>query len=184
MEYSSEAIIAGLRAKDQQVFNYLYSKYAGMISGHVIKNSGSREDAKELIQITMLDLWVAVRDGRYEEQGKLDRYVYQLAANSWREELRRRRYKPTQDLDDRSFQIADESREDLARAIVKDQYLQAIHEGINQMQSPCKEIIQLYHLKKMKLQHIAKEMNYDYNNLRKRIFDCRKKLKKIVEQLL
>ena len=30
----------------------------------------------------------------------------------------------------------------------------------------------------------ARQMEYDYNNLRKRIFDCRKKLKKIAEALL
>jgi RNA polymerase sigma factor (sigma-70 family) len=184
MNYTSEAIITGLQQKDQQVLQYLYRTYGGMIAGHVRKNSGSDGDAQEMVQVTILELWIAVQEGRYQEQGKLDQYIYQLAANSWREELRRRRNRPQNTLDDSALQIEDEGEENLARAIVKDRYLQAMHEGIAQLGEPCQEIIQLYHLKKVNLQEVAARMQYDYDNLRKRIFDCRKKLKKIVEQFI
>lgn len=184
MSYTSEAIITGLKAKNQQVLLHLYKSYGGMVAGHVRKNSGSEEDAQEMIQVTMLELWIAVQEGRYQEQGKLDQYIYQLAANSWREELRRRRNRPQTALDDAQLQIEDESETNLAQAIVKDRYLQAVHEGIGQLGEPCQEIIQLYHLQKVSLQDVAEQLQYDYDNLRKRIFDCRKKLKKIVEVLL
>ncbi len=184
MNYTSEAIITGLQQKDQQVLQYLYRTYGGMIAGHVRKNSGSDGDAQEMVQVKILELWIAVQEGRYQEQGKLDQYIYQLAANSWREELRRRRNRPQNTLDDSALQIEDEGEENLARAIVKDRYLQAMHEGIAQLGEPCQEIIQLYHLKKVNLQEVAARMQYDYDNLRKRIFDCRKKLKKIVEQFI
>lgn len=184
MSYTSEAIITGLKAKNQQVLLHLYKSYGGMVAGHVRKNNGSDEDAQEMIQVTMLELWIAVQEGRYQEQGKLDQYIYQLAANSWREELRRRRNRPQTALDDAQLQIEDESETNLAQAIVKDRYLQAVHEGIGQLGEPCQEIIQLYHLQKVSLQDVAEQLQYDYDNLRKRIFDCRKKLKKIVEVLL
>lgn len=184
MNYTSEAIIAGLKSKEQPVLLYLYKTYGGLVAGHVRKNNGSDEDAQEMIQVTMLELWIAVQEGRYQEQGKLDQYIYQLAANSWREELRRRRNRPQTALDDAQLQIEDESETNLAQAIVKDQYLQAIHEGIGRLGEPCQEIIQLYHLQKINLQEVAERLQYDYDNLRKRIFDCRKKLKKIVEALL
>ncbi len=184
MKYTSEEIISGLIQKDSNVFEYLYKKYGSFITGHVRKNSGSDEEAREMVQIVILELWIAVKEGRYEEQGKLDRYIYQLTANSWREELRRKRNHPQSSLDDGALQIRDETNDSLASAIVKDQYLQAIHDGIQQMGEPCRTIIQLYHLNKVSLQDVATQMQYDYDNLRKRIFDCRKKLKKIAEQIL
>jgi RNA polymerase sigma factor (sigma-70 family) len=184
MSFTADDIIKGLHSKDPLVFQHLYRTYGGMISGHVLKNSGSEEDAKELIQVVILDLWIAVKEGRYQEQGKLGHYVYQLAANSWREELRRRRNRPQTSIEDSTMQFVDEGENDLARAVVKDQYLDAIHQGINQLGEPCKEIIQLYHLQKVSLQDVAQKLQYDYDNLRKRIFDCRKKLKKIVEKQL
>ncbi len=184
MKYTSEEIISGLLEKDAKVFKFLYQKFGHLIMGYVRKNSGSEEEAREMVQVVILDLWIAVKEGRYQEQGKLERYIYQLTANSWREELRRKRNQPKSSLDDGVLQIADESSSDLASAIVKDKYLQAIHSGIEQMGEPCRTIIQLYHLKKVSLQEVAEKMQYDYDNLRKRIFDCRKKLKKIVEKIV
>lgn len=185
MKYTAEAILAGVSAQDPAIFRYLYRTHGKMISGHVIKNSGSEEDAREMIQIVMLEFWNAIREGRYQEQGKMDQYIYQLTANNWRYELRRRRNHPQSGLEQVLMtEMADESEESTAAAIVKDQYLNAIHQALGKLETTCREIIQLYHLQEVNLQEVAQRLQYDYNNLRKRIFDCRKKLKKITEQLL
>ena len=184
MEYTSTQIIDGLREKNPAIIRHLYRQHASMIAGHVRKNNGSDEDAAEIIQITMLQLWTAVQEGRYAEEGKLERYIFKLAANNWRYELRRRRNRPTSSLDKMLVDPTDDSTYSLEAAIVKDRYLNAVHEALGEMESPCNEIIRLYHLKDISLQEISKQMNYDYNNLRKRIFDCRKKLKKLTEEIL
>ncbi|NUQ23842.1 MAG: sigma-70 family RNA polymerase sigma factor [Saprospiraceae bacterium] len=184
MNYTATQIIEGLRAKDEAVLRHLYRQHSPMIAGHVRKNSGSDEDAREMIQITMLQLWTAVQEGRYTEEGKLDRYIFQLAANNWRYELRRRRNRPAGTLDDAMTDFEDESASHLEAAIVKDRYLNAVHQALQKLDSPCDEIIRLYHLQEVSLQEVSKRMNYDYDNLRKRIFDCRKKLKKITESIL
>jgi RNA polymerase sigma factor (sigma-70 family) len=184
MQLNNETIISGLLEKQPQVFDYLYQTYGPNIKGHVLKNKGNEEDAKEMVQLTMIKLWTAVREGRYQEEGKLGHYIFQIAANSWREELRRRRNQPNTQLDMHAFSLRDSTDEDIERAVVKDQYLNAIHEGITRMEGICKELIQQYHLKKVDLKSLAQQLDYNYNNLRKRIFDCRKKLKKMVEKIL
>lgn len=184
MEYTSAQITEGLKTQDPKIVRYLYRKYAGTIAGHVRKNSGSEEDAAEMVQITMLQLWTAVQEGRYKEEGKLDRYIFQLAANNWRYELRRRRNRPASSLDALPIDPADEGYGSIEAAVVKDRYLNAVHEALGKMDSPCDDIIRLYHLEDVSLQDISQKMNYDYNNLRKRIFDCRKKLKKLTEDIL
>jgi RNA polymerase sigma factor (sigma-70 family) len=185
MNYSAEEVQIGIREQDAAIFRYLYRKYGKMISGHVLKNSGSEEDAREMIQIVMLEFWNAICEERYQEQGKMDQYIYQLAANNWRYELRRRRNRPQSTIDQSLLlSITDESDEYIAAAVVKDQYLNAIHQALDQLEGTCREIIQLYHLKEVNLQEVAERLKYDYNNLRKRIFDCRKKLKNLTEKLL
>jgi RNA polymerase sigma factor (sigma-70 family) len=184
MTYTPQEIIGKLKAKDSEIFRYIYNTYSKMITGHVLKNSGTTEDAKELIQITLTELWSAVNDGRYKEEGKLGHYIFQLAANNWRYELRKRRTRPTDSFDDAPIQIADDSAESIEYQLVKDKYLNAIQKAMEQLDGTCEQVIKLYHLQEESLQDIAKEMNYDYNNLRKRIFDCRKKLKKLTEDIL
>lgn len=183
-QYTSFEIIEKLKVKDPEAFRYIYQAYSKMIVGHVLKNSGTQEDAKEVIQITLTELWVAINDGRYKEEGKLGHYIYQLAANNWRYELRNRRNRPVNNLDDTPLQIADDSEESIERQVTKDKYLNAIQQAMQQLDPTCAQIIKLYHLEEEGLQEIAKQMNYDYNNLRKRIFDCRKKLKKLTEEIL
>jgi RNA polymerase sigma factor (sigma-70 family) len=186
MNYAADELVERLKNRDPEVFRQLYKTYAKMITGHCLKNSGSTEDAKELIQITFTELWAAINDGRYREEGKLGQYIFQLAANNWRYELRKRRNNPTDSMDggESGIQIADDSEDSIERQVVKDRYLNAINQALQKIDSVCEQVIRLYHLQEQNLQDVAEQMNYDYNNLRKRIFDCRKKLKKLTEDIL
>lgn len=184
MAYTSTQIREGLVSNDPEVFRYLYRAYGGMITGYVKKNSGTDQDAREMVQTVLLELWQAVRDGRYREEGKLERFVYILCSNSWRDELRRRRVRQTDTLDPAHIGLSDDGDMSIAAAVVRDQRIEAIHQCLQQLDAPCDDIIRLYHLQEVSLQEVAVRMNYDYNNLRKRIFDCRKKLKKLVDDFL
>jgi RNA polymerase sigma factor (sigma-70 family) len=184
MAYTAEQITAGLLHNDPEIFRHLYRTFGSMIIGYVKKNSGSEHDAREMVQTVLLELWNAVRENRYQEEGKLERFVYMLTANTWRDELRRRQTRRTDVLDTERTLLADDSDLSVAEAIVKDARIEAIHLCLKKLESPCNEIIKLFHLQEISLQEIAIDMQYDYNNLRKRIFDCRKKLKKLVEDYL
>lgn len=177
-------ILQGLKNKSPEVFRYLYHHYGDMIAKYVRKNSGNEEDVRDMIQIVMTEFWNAVREGRYEEQGKMEQYLYRLTYQNWQYELRRRRNRPASLLDELPIQIRDQGEEHLTAILVKDRQLNAIHQALEHMENPCKEIIQLFHLAEVSLQKVAEKMQYDYNNLRKRIFDCRKKLKRLAEEIL
>jgi RNA polymerase sigma factor (sigma-70 family) len=184
MTYSTTQIKDGLLRSDPDIFRHLYRTQGAMIVGYVRKNNGSEHDAREMVQTVILELWNAVREGRYQEEGKLDRFVYMLTSNRWRDELRRRKVRQTDELDPARQQVMDDSDMSVEAAIAKDTRIEAIHHCLQRLEAPCDDIIRLYHLEEMKLQDVAAQMNYDYNNLRKRIFDCRKKLKKLVEDYL
>jgi RNA polymerase sigma factor (sigma-70 family) len=184
MKLSNEQLKDGLLRNDPEVFRYLYRTHGSMIVAYVRKNSGSEHDAREMVQSVLLELWNAVRENRYREEGKLDRYLYMLTANTWRDELRRRKVRQSEALNPDKHQLADESDSNIVEAVVKDQRIDAIHHCLQLLEAPCDDIIRLYHLEEISLQDVAAQMQYDYNNLRKRIFDCRKKLKKLVDQYL
>lgn len=184
MVYTTTQIKDGLLDNNPEVFRYLYRTYGGMITGYVKKNSGSDNDAREMVQTVILELWQVFRDNRYQEEGKLDRFIYMLTSNTWRDELRRRKVRRTDELDVSRVSITDDHDISVAAAIAKDRQIEAIHHCLQHLDAPCDDIIRLFHLEEVPLLDIARQMNYDYNNLRKRIFDCRKKLKKLVENFL
>jgi len=182
--YTTAQIKDGLLNSDPEIFRFLYRTYGGMITGYVKKNSGSDPDAREMVHTVLLELWQAVKSGKYAEEGKLERYIYMLTSNTWRDELRRRKVRKTEELDTGHGAIASDADESIAQAIVKDRRIEAIYQCLDRMEKPCDDIIRLFHLQEMPLLEVAERMRYDYNNLRKRIFDCRKKLKKMVDEYL
>ena len=135
---TDEQLSAGILAHREEAYAELYRRYGDMVIGHVRKNNGAEADAAEVMQLTMVKLYQAIRDGRYEDRGKLGQYVFQLAANSWREELRRRRNQPKFGLDDvdRPLDLPDRGDDALAEAVVRDHRLTALHRALKQLGSP------------------------------------------------
>jgi len=181
---TDEEIVSAVRRNQESGYRELYQKYGRMVIGHVRKNSGTEADAKELVQIVMVKFFMALQGNRYEHTGKLGHYLFQLGANSWREELRRRRTRPTVELSAPLLELSDPESDRVAELIVKDRHLNALHQALARMGNPCRDLIKNYHLKQQQLKTIATQMSYDYNALRKRLFDCRKKLKTATEALL
>ena len=177
-------LLAGIQRKDSQAFSYMYQHFAPKILGYVLKNSGSQADAQEVIQESLLKVWQKVQDGKYESQGKLKSYVVTVGVNTWLETLRNRKRKPTDRLEDKEWQLADEGAIDLHQKVEKYKSLDALYVALSQLGEPCKSLIQLFHFEEMPLKEIAKQQQVEYGSLRKRIFDCRKKLKKLAQGVI
>jgi len=179
-----QQIVEGILNKDNRTYSYIYEKYGPMIMAYAMKNSGSSEDGIELVQVTILKIWNIIQNGKYESRGKFGQFVYTVAANTWKLELRSRKRTPTQALGESENFISDKGEEELYWKVTKDAKLDAIYQGINQLDDTCQELINLFHLEKVSLMEISEQKNYPYNNLKKRIFSCRKKLKRIVAEMV
>jgi len=179
-----QQIVEGILKKDNRTYSHIYEQYGPMIMAYAMKNSGSSEDGIELVQVTILKIWNIIQNGKYESRGKFGQFVYTVAANTWKLELRSRKRTPVQALGESENYISDQGEEELYWKVTKDAKLDAIYQGINQLDDTCQELINLFHLEKVSLLEISKRKNYPYNNLKKRIFSCRKKLKRIVAEMI
>ena len=182
--FSDSEILAELKKKSPVIFQYLYRKFGPAILAHIMKNSGSREDGEEILQRTVLTVWEKVNAGKYEGRGKFGQYFFSVAANLWLDELRRRRRKPIQALGKGEEFLADEGDEEWSRKVVKNDSLDALYSGLKRLGDACREFIELYYFQEIPLKEIAEQKQYNYGNLRKRIFDCRNKLKRLAAEEL
>ncbi len=181
---TEKELLEGLQTKQPGTFRYLYKKFGPMVLAHVMKNSGSREDGDEILQRTVLKVWEKVNTGAYQAQGKFDQFFYSVATNMWLDELRSRRRKPVSRLGKSEEYLQDEGEEDWSRKVVKNDSIDAIYRGLKKLGDTCKELIEMYHFQEISLKEIAEIKQYDYGNLRKRIFDCRNRLKRLATEEL
>lgn len=79
---------------DAEAWRSLVAAYSGRVFGLLVKQCGDRELAEELTQVTfvkLVDQLSAAKDGGYEEKGRFESWLFRIAMNKLRDEMRRRK---------------------------------------------------------------------------------------------
>lgn len=177
MDLTDAQILQGLSEDNPVVFRAIYEKEWPRILGFILKNKGTQEDAREVISESLLAVYKNITEGKYEGRGNFSAYFFSIAANVWRMKLRKlKRSIQTSDLDEHTFHIAYEGWDEL-HAKIKDEQLNALYKAMQKMDAMCNDLIRKFHLDGIPLRDIAEAWNITYEAVRKRVFDCRNKLK-------
>lgn len=179
MEFTDQQVVEGLKKEDPKVYKYLYISFGPKVIGYAMKNSGSRDDGEELFQTTLLKVWKNVTDGKYLETGKFNRYFFSVAANSWYHVLRSRKRQKLEPLSEREMFLPDFSEDDSMAVIVREKRFAALYSAFEKIGELCRTLMELFYLHDIPLKEIAEQQQVEYGTLRKRIFDCRNKLKRL-----
>jgi RNA polymerase sigma factor (sigma-70 family) len=91
--YTDQAIIEGLKARDENVIRYLYKKYYDQIRYMVISNSGSSMDAEDTFQDALLALYKKVSKETLELTCSFFTYFYSICHHLWLQKINKRCFK-------------------------------------------------------------------------------------------
>ncbi len=83
--------LAGLRNKDNQAYEILYKFYFPVVESFILKNSGNRDDARDIFQETILVLLNKVPTEDFELTSSLKTYLFSISSNLWLKRLRQAR---------------------------------------------------------------------------------------------
>jgi RNA polymerase sigma-70 factor (ECF subfamily) len=85
-------LMARAREGDVEAFALLVHRHRDRLSTFLYRLCWDREKAEDGAQEVFLRLWLA--RGRYQARGRFTTFLYQIAQNHWRDELRKRRARP------------------------------------------------------------------------------------------
>jgi len=88
-ETSLDTLLTQAAAGDGQAWATLVESYSGRVFGLILKQCGDRELADEITQATFVKI-VSHLD-RYTERGRFDAWIFRIAINLLRDEMRRRK---------------------------------------------------------------------------------------------
>ena len=80
--------LRGLRQRDQAAFAILYQFYYPVVERFVLRNSGTRDDARDVFQETVLVLLDKVPREDFVLTSSLKTYVFAVGSNLWLKRLR------------------------------------------------------------------------------------------------
>ena len=82
-------LVRRFRGGDPQAFNALVGRWQGRLYNFILRYTGDREEARDLCQKVLVSAYRNIR--RLRDPEKVSTWLYQIAVNTCRDELRRRR---------------------------------------------------------------------------------------------
>jgi len=173
-KYNKKEIIKGIINFDKEIYKYLDTTYREKVAGHVLKNSGTREDGEELYQDVVFEIYLNIKRGRYsaDGDGTFEGYFWTIAKRRWVDKLRKRKW--SFDPLDPDIPYFKESEH------IKNERILAIRKYLGQLLPDEQEYIQLYYFTKESIQTIADYFGTTYGGAQQKLHEIRRKLRQMI----
>ena len=170
-------LLEGVAADDKRSIEQLYRQHYLMIQSLVLANAGSKDDAADLFQETIIVLYQKVKTGDFELQCLLKTFLYSVARRLWLKKLQQQqRYTSQPDGLEETIPVEHEIESHLK--LQNDFYI--MESAMNKVGEPCKSLLQAYYLQKKHMNVIAQEFGYtNADNAKTQKYKCLVRLKKL-----
>ena len=167
------SIIEGIRLQDEKVLNYLYDHYFQTVRNHVLKNSGSNDDASDVFQDTIITLYQQVSENNFNLTSDLKGYFFGIARNIWNAGLRQKKRTTELNVD---FAEEDDSNDLFDPALEK-----ILSRAFQKLKPDCQTILTLFY-DGLSYEEIAARMNLKNETYaRRKKYLCKEALIEIIK---
>ncbi|WP_127129688.1 RNA polymerase sigma factor [Pseudoflavitalea rhizosphaerae] len=175
--YSDTALLTLIK-NDQDlnlVIRFIYEQYSAMISAHVLKNSGTRQDAEDIFQDTVVSFIEIVRKDKFRGDSSIGTFLMSMAKNSWLNELKRR---TRASLREEQFQHSKEIQEnDISAFLVDQETKKQFKDILGRLGENCKKILLLYYYQNLSMKEIVSHLPYENEQVvRNKKYKCLQQL--------
>lgn len=144
---------------------------------HVLDHGGSRDDAQDMYQESLVLLDRNVREGRFEGRSALTTYFVAIA--KWRWLTVRRQQGRFTTLNPAQY---DDEVESVEQETLRTEHRELLQAALAELGGRCKELLTLYQLE-YSMREIADQMAYENADVaKKEAFRCRQRLRELLEK--
>lgn len=148
------------------------------VFAHVLANSGTREDAEDLLHDAVLTMHNLAKKGKLNLKASPGAYLLGICKNEWLHRLREKK---------RHQQVTNQhpveyKAEDPAEAEWRQAELHRLCvEKLDELDEPCRRLIEL-DCQGVSLKEIARQLNYSYDYVRQKKLDCLARLMRLIRE--
>jgi len=159
----------------------LYKENRPKIFKMVISNSGTYDDACDILQEGLIVVWNKFRSENPNNLTcSIGTYLYSVCKNMWLNELRKKGRSSVRLLNESiSIKLPDEDEIDIM--IENERNIVLIEKGINELGETCKKLLKMFYYEKESMDKIASEIGLSNTNAAKtKKYKCMQQLKRKV----
>jgi RNA polymerase sigma factor (sigma-70 family) len=170
---SSDArVLDHIRKGDDEALVTLYQSSRRPVTAFVLRNSGTADDAEDMLQEALIVLWERVRSGRFSYDAKLDTFIFATAKNMWLRRLARAR----RELPGTPDAGATDDPSPLEQMIETEE-AQLVEAALRQLGEPCRTLLLLFYWEELPLEEIAARLGFlNADTVKSKKYQCKKAL--------
>ena len=173
-KHSDRQLVEGIKNGDAKTLNYLYESYFRSVKTHVLKNSGSEDDAYDIFQDAMMIAYKKFNANSFELTSDLKGYLFGIARKLWSNQLRLK--KKQTDIMENDFPD-DVDIEKLLDIPIE----QIVQRSFLKLKSECQKVLTL-NMEGTDYENIARIMGYkSATYARRKKYLCKDELIKIIK---
>lgn len=185
--HADQKYIVALRKNDHKLIEEIYQKHSDMINKLVTSNSGTVEEAKDVMQEAIITMYLKAKSG-FVLTCSLKSFLYTICFRQWINRLKKD--SKTQSLQITSInhnQLINEAKDDVdgtVNKINKEQFCMRI---LNMLSQYCKDVLKLSWTKNGEGKYyswmeVAEELEKPYGAVRKQASKCGKRLQELARK--
>lgn len=183
-DYSDQEIIGALKTDrdTDAAIGFIYRNYYGSLENYVLNNNGSKDDAADLIQETLVAFIDIVRQNKFRGESSVKSFLYSVIKNLWLSEMRKRNNAGNRN---RIFEKGKDIEEQATvEELVKKEYQKTIVDLFEKLGEKCKQLLLFVYYEDLSMKEIAVKMP-EYENeqvLRNKKYKCMKSLEQMIQE--
>jgi RNA polymerase sigma factor (sigma-70 family) len=170
-----------IRKGDEEALAALYRSNQRSVTALVTRNSGTVNDAADVLQESLVVLWERVRSGRYEQRAKLDTFLFATAKNVWLRRLARRRREIPAEIDPEETSSTDPSP---LEAMIESERAQLVKLALTKLGEPCRTLLVLFYWEEASMEQIAARLGFaNAETAKSKKYQCKKALQLLLRDI-
>ena len=171
-----------IRKGDEEALAELYRANRKPVMALVTRNSGTADDAEDMLQEALVVLWERVKSGRFTPTAHLGTFIYATAQNIWLRRLARSR---------REIVRTDEGGDAVTNdpgpleLMVEEQEASIVKGALEKLGEPCRALLLLFYWEECPMEEIAARLGFaNADTAKTKKYQCKKALEKLLRGAL
>ncbi len=174
-KYSNEWYTQGLLAQNTEAINSIFSEFLPAVSDYICKNSGTREDAKDIFMYAVETIYVKLKNNDLTLTAGFFTYLFEICKRQWLKKIRGDKFSAKVTSDDPAVSSKMGSEQDTYFS-ENNERKRLFEEKFAKLAKDCKMVLTYAWHTEMDMNQIATAMGWTYGYARKRKHECKETL--------
>lgn len=184
-KYPDEELMEMIKSKNSKALNEIYERYHIAMYNFLIRYTGNKEIAQDILQETFTNVWFASNTFN-PRKGTFKSWIFKIGLNNARNEMSKKRYSynylDTDELDGSKEQLVDRDMNRPDKITENTDTKEKILTALNTLKPYLREVIILKHYQQFKFREISEITNTSVGTLKARFHKAVKELNEYLEK--